>query len=189
MNYVALDIETTGLDPNKHRIVEFAAIIDNGGPIDKLPRFRRILKQEDAIWSLYCIKLHEDWYFDSVKNEDDPELLHTEFNLMSQFLQWFYSFHDMKTKILLAGKNVGAFDLQFVKRLPDYNGRDFRHRVLDPAMLYLGAEDLVPPDLKTCMVRAGLPYDEKLAHTALYDAECVVRLLRSRMPQNVMGED
>lgn len=187
MNYLSLDLETTGLDPLKHKIVEFGAVFDNGKPIDELPTFRRIIFQEDAIWSIYCLNLHKHWYYDAVIQKPEHPELSKPGSLMREFLDWYYGQSDQK--IMLAGKNVGAFDLQFIKQLPDYNPRDFRHRTLDPTMYYILPEDKVPPDLKTCMLRAGLPYDEKLAHTALYDAKCVVQLLRARMPQKVHGDE
>lgn len=40
--YISLDIETTGLDPHQHNILEFGAVLDDlsvQAPLDELPRF------------------------------------------------------------------------------------------------------------------------------------------------------
>ena len=50
------------------------------------------------------------------------------------------------------------------------------HRTLDPAVLFWEANDEKLPDSKTCYERAGL--DNKVAHTAVEDAQAVVRLVR-----------
>ena len=50
MIYVSIDIETTGVDPKIHDIVEFGAVIDdlaNPQPLDKLPRFHALFKKDN----------------------------------------------------------------------------------------------------------------------------------------------
>ena len=63
--------------------------------------------------------------------------------------------------------------MQFLNRIPQFTKFvNFRHRVLDPAMLYWQAEDERLPDSKTCYERSG--HDDTVAHTALEDALGVV---------------
>ena len=65
-----------------------------------------------------------------------------------------------------AGKNFASFDMQFLNRIPQFTKFiNFRHRILDPAMLYWQAGDERLPDSKTCYERSG--HDEEVAHTAL----------------------
>lgn len=48
MQYISIDIETTGLNPIEHDIIEFAAIIDEIGsnkPIENCQNFIDILKK------------------------------------------------------------------------------------------------------------------------------------------------
>jgi oligoribonuclease (3'-5' exoribonuclease) len=47
VRYVAIDIETTGLDPETCQILELGAVIDDlVSPIESLPRFSIIVKYE-----------------------------------------------------------------------------------------------------------------------------------------------
>lgn len=82
-----------------------------------------------------------------------------------------------------AGKNFGAFDLQFLKALPIATEAGeklpFKHRALDPGSLYYMPGDEMLPDLKECKKRAGLS-DTDVSHTALDDARDVIRILRKK---------
>ncbi len=79
--------------------------------------------------------------------------------------------------IQAAGKNFAAFDMQFLKRMPVFEDLiAFRHRIIDPAILYWEPDDEKLPDSKTCYERAG--YDSKVAHTAVEDAQAIVWLVR-----------
>lgn len=63
MKYVSIDIETTGLDMDKHQIVEIGAVIDELGsdiPLEDLPKFRAVLIHEDMTMGSYCANLHRD---------------------------------------------------------------------------------------------------------------------------------
>lgn len=63
MKYVSIDLETTGLDPERHQIVEFGAVATEHGdmtPIDELPKFRAVILREDYNLNYYCAQLHKD---------------------------------------------------------------------------------------------------------------------------------
>ena len=63
MKYISIDIETTGLDKDKHQIVEIGAVIDELGsdtPIEDLPRFRAVLIHENMTINSFCANLHRD---------------------------------------------------------------------------------------------------------------------------------
>lgn len=79
----------------------------------------------------------------------------------------------------LAGKNVGAFDLQWLKRYVavfEKYGELFRHRSLDPGSMYARPEDEKVPGLLKCLERAEL--EPSGYHTALGDAWDVICLIR-----------
>ena len=80
--------------------------------------------------------------------------------------------------LTMAGKNIGVFDLGFLKELPGY-GTLVRAEpaMLDPAVFYLNwRKDSRLPSMSICKARAGL--GREVAHQALADALDVVRLLR-----------
>lgn len=82
----------------------------------------------------------------------------------------------------LQEKNVAGFDMPFLNTLPAWKTTTkFHHRVIDPGMLYFNPlTDSVPPDLKECKKRAGLP--ELVTHEALDDAWDVIQLVRAKSP-------
>jgi hypothetical protein len=78
----------------------------------------------------------------------------------------------------VAGKNVAAFDIPFMKEKVNYWGRiHLMQRTLDPAILFMDPfKDNAPPDLLECMRRCGM--EGEVAHTAHEDAEVVIKVLR-----------
>ena len=85
----------------------------------------------------------------------------------------------------VAGKNFASFDDKFLRKLPEF-GKFFRyrHRVIDPAMLFWNPlTDDKLPDTKTCMERAGL--SGEVAHNALDDARIVVKLIHIGVGRHV----
>lgn len=60
MIYYSFDIETTGLDPKTHQMIEFAVIRDDGlRPIDELPSFRALLFYDNLVIDPFCAQLHQ----------------------------------------------------------------------------------------------------------------------------------
>lgn len=63
MKFISLDIETTGLDKDKHQIVEVGAVLDEVGstiPIEELPKFRAVLLHGEMLMNDFCANLHRD---------------------------------------------------------------------------------------------------------------------------------
>lgn len=85
-----------------------------------------------------------------------------------------------------AGKNFANFDWGFLKACPGFQDAiRFKHRVLDPMMLYLRPDDMEPPDLKECCKRAGIDLTDWKLHTAVDDAKLVIELIRRGLRLNV----
>ena len=99
--------------------------------------------------------------------------------LIDVFVRWLGPQRDRS--IVLCGKNVKGFDELFLGRIESWPRHLFHHRVLDPGSIYAYPEDEVPPDLKTCCLRAGIPCDA-VPHRALPDAYltgmCVLKALQ-----------
>src|SRR5690606_33591633 len=86
-----------------------------------------------------------------------------------------------------AGKNFASFDRQFLMRLPGMPDKVFKHRTIDPAVLYWHPdEDHELPNTATCMFRAGL--DPIVKHRALADARSVVDLVRRGVGRRVTND-
>lgn len=168
MRYISVDIETTGLSPHTCQILEFGAVDSQTGAI-----FHRYIKHESYAGDAIALAMNAE-ILRRVDKEGIPD-----YELAYEFSRWLGSIGLGEEKILFAGKNFGAFDLQFLSRIHDWR-RQIKsyHRYLDPAMLYALPSDPCPPDMATCMERAGLAGNVK--HTAVEDAQVVVHLLKAK---------
>ena len=191
MKILSIDIETCGLDPSLHPMIEFGAVWDDG--IDRRS-FRALVVRRDGNYNMtpYCVALHQglfaeiehvDWEgMESGGYEEsgsDPS--YRIVCLVEELGTWFRGWLDnvgAAGRLNVAGKNFSSFDAAWVGELLLEAGIKLRRRVLDPAMLYIEDEDEKLPDLKTCCQRAGIEYDDAAAHGAVYDAMVVSKLLR-----------
>mgnify|MGYP002762756701 CR=1 FL=1 len=189
--YVSLDIETTGLEPGKHSVIELGAVIDDfESPIDELPTFRCLIDNDTIVADSYALGMHADSGLlkELQDPEDDVKVLDPEIVGLA-FKRWMIR-HDVpnyspdKTKEfrvvrpVAAGKNVASFDIPHLETFPDFTDHvKFHHRVLDPGSMYFDPEkEKVPPNLSTCLERAG--FDDEIAHTGVEDSIDVIRLIR-----------
>ncbi len=187
MKYVALDIETTGLDPQKDQILQIAMVLeDTTAPqvhVEDLPTFERVIRHPRLSGDPAALAMNAGLISAMAEyNFEERRILHlgrkidVSMNLSSVIYDlniWFYD-HFFDKKPIIAGKNVGSFDLQFM-------GEDFRKRVhyrsIEVGSVMLGAEpsrwlEDKPPSLN------DLLHDKDVAHDALEDARDVIRVLR-----------
>lgn len=186
MKYVSIDIETTGLNPHIHDIVEFGAVIDdlaNPQPIEKLPTFQAILVQDHYRVTPYCMTLHQRlWSEIQERDENDHRFMAID-DLPTAFYNFLskngYPYNEKKEAydLTVAGKNFASFDLLFLKEQCFWHGINFKHRTLDPAVLYLDPKiDTELPGMGLCLKRAGI--NEEVTHGAVPDALQVIKLIR-----------
>lgn len=203
MIYYSIDIETTGLDEDKHSILSIGAIMEDTTtklPYEKCPKFNAVIvPQTDNIcggitgllMNVELLKLIEQYkkleYFDRNKFQNE-----TGFNFYTEHTvaKAFYDFiaktcplSDIKQKqivINVAGKNFGVFDKKFLEKLPKFTDYiRFRQRIIDPATLYCDfINDTSLPNLTICKERAKI--DGIVTHNALEDAWDVIEVLRKK---------
>lgn len=189
MNYLSLDIETTGLDPDVCDVLEVGIFYEDTDALasrDRLPCFHKYIWKDTYNGEPYALAMNQrifqkilDLRKQQLKGEDTPELT-TLSGFSDDFRAWLERY-DIKLPIPIGGKNVAGFDLPFMKNIPGWTQFKFHHRVIDPGMLYFDARnDRVPPDLKECKKRAKLP--EHVSHEALDDAWDVIQLVREKFP-------
>lgn len=191
MKYVSIDIETTGLDPNTHDILEIAAVLDdlkNPWPIKDLPVFHyHVNKTTPYCVDVKAIKVHGRNILADISykiENDSPYICYPEeiFTRLSNFL-YSHGYEDYKESFCLnvAGKNFSTFDLPFLQKIDKKHwcNISFRSRVIDPAILYFDAKkDDHLPNLETCLQRANIR--EKVSHNAVDDAIQVIKLIRHK---------
>ena len=186
MRYVSLDLETSGSNPRRHQILELAAVIEDSRhplPLAELPAFRRVVRHPEYVGTAGALALNARLLQELAQKDFNPELCLPD-ELLPQ-LREFLLAHGFRpdakdcVSVTMAGKNIGVFDLGFLKELPGY-GTLVRAEpaMLDPAVFYLNwHKDSRLPSMSICKARARFS-DREVAHEALADALDVVRLLR-----------
>jgi oligoribonuclease len=183
MYICSIDIETTGLNPETSDIVEFGAVMDgcNGSSIDALPVFHAYILPPTTAnlyrGEPYALSMHSTIFKRIATKEVGYTYLHP-IDLPFQFDQWLSKvLPKQKKHLTLAGKNVGSFDIQFLKRLNGWTDLKLSHRYMDVGPLFFDpTKDEVIPDLNTCLKRCNIT--ETVNHTALDDAKQVLKVLR-----------
>jgi hypothetical protein len=178
-NYVSIDIETTGLDPDYCQVIEIGAVIDDWKtPVDQLARFHAYVTHGRIVGQPYGLAMNRD-ILAKLAQPGDPRIFLKPEDVGHYFRQWLINHYGTAFAVVAAGKNFGSFDLQFLKRLPGFTDQVvFYHRAIDPAMLYWNPEvdHSGPPSTAQCLARAGLP--DLVMHTAIEDAVQVIELVR-----------
>ena len=185
MRYCSIDTETCGLS-EECDIIEFGAIIDdlqNPLPIETLPTYHCYFVLPSYRGEPYALSMHSTIFRRIAEREKGYTYISpTKFgNHFKKFLvaNGYVEEKDRVT-ITVAGKNFGVFDLQFLNKQTDLSKHvQIRHKILDPAVLYLENGDEVLPGLEKCKERAGL--GNCVAHNALDDAKDVIELVRKKL--------
>lgn len=188
MHLLSIDIETTGLDPTIHQTIEVAMVYTNTlDPSKKRESFSTLVEHELYVGDPFALSmnaaiLREIADIQDARKKGLAELrtkLVTTDQLTGQLELWFrYLWEKIigeKVKFTPTGKNVGAFDLAFLRMLPRWKA-PFHHRCLDVGPMFWNPLDDGPmPDLKECRKRAGL--DPQVDHRALSDAHAVLDVI------------
>jgi len=196
MKYISIDIETSGLDPGKHEIMEFAAVLEDtekDTTVEELPYFHAIFDHEEVLWDMKTLEFHQKlgnliyWDYRNQDNWPGDTCWMGLRDLVEQFKMWLkdrarvgLSKH-RQFEFNIAGKNP-HFDLSFLNEVEDWEDDIApHHRVLDPAILFwLPRKDGTLPNMQQCLDRAN---NNKwtVKHRALDDARDTIRLIRTGM--------
>lgn len=191
MKYVSIDLETSGLDPKEHQILEFGAVIedtDNPCPIENLPSFHVYLQWKNICGEPYALALNHkilSLISDNKQWKDNKVIFPEDLGLtFGAFIKDnFQNDSEYSGKITVAGKNFGNFDNQFLKNYSKYfffTHVAFEHRFLDPGSIFFDPTiDKKLPGLDICLERVGI--NKKINHTAVEDAQDVIRALRGKL--------
>lgn len=184
MKYISIDIETTGLDPSRHQILQIACVLEdtkNSMPLRDLPTLVIWVAHDYLNFSPGALRMHNGEFIERYTREDQSYIHRT--SVVDEIKKWL-----IKNKIAVgrsglyefnvAGKNFNYFDRRFLERLPYWdNWLKAKRRVLDPAILYTDwNNDDSLPSLGVSLLRAGFVGEVK--HDAYDDALDVIRVLR-----------
>ena len=185
MRYIALDLETTGLNPKTDQILSVGMVIENTNnqePLDQLPKLHLYVIRDRISGSVAAIAMNKfiidsiDLYNNIGVAREDVTYVHPE--QIIPFICGFLADNNMfLIPVTIAGKNPN-FDISFLKELEGYEKLYIGRRVLDPTILYTKfSTDWSPPDLRECLERAGI--DKRVSHDAIEDSLDIIRLFRA----------
>jgi hypothetical protein len=106
MSYVSIDIETTGLNSERHQILEIGAIIDdfeNPLPLEQLPKFHCYLHHEEVIGEPYALALNSE-ILRKISDHDNEKYMFCEVGEVASKFREFLDYNGLD-KITAAGKN------------------------------------------------------------------------------------
>lgn len=172
--YVAVDIETTGLDPETCQILEVAFILDDRSKrVKDCPFYHAIISYEWIQGDLCALNMNS-LLLDRIARGagDSLESVASEINC------WIRGRCPNRVLTLL-GKNVSSFDWQFLKRLPGFPFEAFGHWMLDVNSLY-ATEDGMHGNYEVSKQLAEEFEIEGAPHEALYDARVALCLSRAK---------
>jgi DNA polymerase III epsilon subunit-like protein len=177
MRYAAIDIETTGLDPERCQILEIGCVIemDWKTPVDELPSFRAVCDPGEIRGEPFALAMNAGLLREIA--DAKPAMITGQIIDLSGFI----CKHLGEGTITIAGKNFGAFDYQFLRREPQWGKLRLvrhRHRFIDVGNLWWRPNcDTELPSLEACRARANLP--PRPAHNAVDDCRTVIELVRA----------
>lgn len=189
MKFLSIDIETTGIDPQKNQILEFGAVaIDTScGNAPYVDDFRAVFIHQELTGNPIALTMNAE-LIDEIgtivksKNLDldylndvNPTRVYVRNSeeFQKYFYQWLGSI-GFTERLTLAGKNLASFDLKFLEAAGIKI--KYRHRMIDPAILYVDwSTDETLPDLQQCLDRAGI--EKSVEHTSIADAMDVAELV------------
>lgn len=182
MPFAALDIETTGRDPQRHQVLEIRCVVETDWrtAVDELPSFRRLVNPGEIVGEPQALVMNQRLLKELADNPETPPLDLQLIDLMG-FI-WNHFAHG--ANLTFAGKNVGAFDIAFLKRSSQWSLIRHKHRFIDVGNLFWRPEtDAALPDLGACRERAGLHLSARPAHDALADCKTVIECVRAHYQQ------
>lgn len=189
MLYLSIDVETTGIDPEKDQILEIGVIIEDTKTkldFNRIPKFKCIVEHDSYHGSAYAINMNQR-IFDilaKIPKQKEAALAYRvshnilKVNDVHLAFERFLNQYGVPYSFTAAGKNYAGFDSLFLKNIPGWPKA--HQRVIDPGPIFIDwTKDFIPPNLSTCKERAGLK-DIEITHDALYDAWDVIKVLRTK---------
>lgn len=173
--YISLDLETSGLDWTRHKVLEIGAVVDYPHrPIMECPAFERVIFHSELKGEPIALAMNAGLL------SRMPEEGVLEERAWRQFRDFIFTFNeDGGRKFNWLGQQVGSFDVQFLMfQMPNYEALGASHRMLDVGSMYAkqGEDMKSMGDLGNELARkCGITGNP---HEALYDARVTLAMAR-----------
>lgn len=161
MNRAFLDVETTGLNPDVHEIIEVAIIFDDRENYHRFIRPKRIDLADPV-----ALRINR---FDQRAKEWNDSITHE---------QLAFDLACLLNNRIIIGHNP-FFDMSFIEELLAQHGERLQSRSVIIDTITLAHEHLAPCGIKRLSldsIRSFLGWSTEQSHTALKDAQDVQRL-------------
>lgn len=169
--YLAIDIETTGLEKARNQILQVAAVYDIGleTKIAALPTFNIYIKHDFLSGNPYALSMNSKTISEMSSGLGFQKQIDAQF-------RWSVFLTECRgtDRLTVAGKNVASFDIPFLEE-SGYQ-TPFKHRVIDVGAMYLTDFGYVPnlTEINTLLDR------KPVSHDALEDCYDVVHAIREK---------
>jgi len=172
--YLALDIETTGINLEKSQVIQLAAVFVNPGQPELI--YNKIIYHNVLQYGESFALGMNGWIFESMHKPGDIPVAYPE-GAKSQWMDFIAMCSELSGgKITVAGKNVAGFDLPILKN-NGFSVDQFKHRVIDVGTLYLPDFGYVP----TLNEINKLNGREVVSHNALDDCYDVIAAINKKV--------
>lgn len=178
--FVAVDVETSGLDPRVHELIEVGLVFEEDAGTEQVTFS---LPFEPELASVDALRIN-GW---------DRRGSRTEFPDRMESVAAAELLHERLHDVHLVGKNP-TFDAAFLAAFIDSEigaPPPWHHRLVDVGALAWGwycagpEKWTQPPNVAKVAEMMGIPIYDEVRHTALGDAAWAYRVFRTIVPQGV----
>jgi len=180
--YVALDIETTGVEPSA-QVLQIAMIYDNlTAPIEYLEAHSFLIDNSDELYTgkLEPVGLSMNaWIYKEIASGKSKHKVFKTGEAKGHFHKLLLQFHQLcdPKSITFAGKNVQGFDSYYLRKndyINETNEHLISHRMIDTGALYLPDFGYVPSqgEINKLIGREPVSHD---AYDDALDVVCAIR--------------
>lgn len=167
---IAIDIETTGLDPAYCQILEIGAIVVDS-KFEEIDRFHSVIKYQQIRGEPYALEMNGDLLVADGEGVD---------SVRERWEGWYSKYRDE----IILGKNFGGFDKVFLEK----NGFSCGYRVLDIGSLvwldqrWNGNTLAKVPSLEDC--KKLYEISGPVVHRSIDDCLDYIRILKALDPKS-----
>jgi oligoribonuclease (3'-5' exoribonuclease) len=175
--YLAIDLETSGLDKKNHQILEIGAVFNDPSlPLLECPTFQSLVSHENISGTPFALEMNQDLIARIADGEGDP--LEEVLESLATWVRGLTIEYKVE-RVHPLGKNVAGFDMPFLNEADQWDilASSFHYRCLDVGSLFATPNGISSQSalLEQVALDEEIPGEP---HTALFDARVSLGLAR-----------